>query len=84
MSENKNFKKISFNRKGVSNLYNNQMNVVLGGREVTFVHNTCPTCNTVNVETCNCGTHHSGCGEEQWCPTFTQPSGSSICYDICY
>jgi len=78
---NKNFKKIVFKTEAVSNLNNNQMNVVIGGRGLTDVYELC--WGATNVGACS-----QRCGEftemGNFCNGFTVSSGTSICYDLCY
>ena len=71
---NKSFKKIVLKKETISNLSNNQMNVIIGGETFPTM---CWACTGACSAQCDRFTNYA-------CPPMTEWSGTSICYDVCY
>ena len=92
MENTKSFKKIVFKREAISNLDNNQMKVVVGGETFPTMCWACTdACYNLSYQTLcvNCNTYltctPTHCDTEYVaCTKLTLPTGTSICYDVCY
>ena len=71
--ENKPFKTIVLKKEVVSNLNDNQMNVMWGGRAISYESLDNDFCNSVNL----CCTVFADCNSKNGCNTYT-------CVTICY